>query len=128
MMSILYIIFTIYLVKLLMILAKIFAVILSVWLLLLLTKRLLMHFMYHKIKKVVIIRQKDIIRRHSIPVGYSQGYHISEHYKYEYEKIGVKYKTRVYFGEKLFFFFTFHDSDNFFGRMLSDNLVIANKI
>lgn len=127
-MTFLYLIVSVYLVKLLQILINLFIIAFAIWLLIAIIKRIVLRLFYKKIKKVIIVRKKELTRRHDVPTGYIDGYFGGEIYSYEYEHTGVKYKTRVYFGEKFFLFYTFYGTDPAFIKILNDDRIIKNTL
>ena len=113
-------------VNILFVLAKYAVAIVILWFVVRAIKRRLLRSCYHKIKKVVFVKRKDLVRRHDIPTGYTSGYYGGEHYKYEYEHAGVKYRTRVYYGKKFFLIYSFLGTDPIFIKILNDDNIEKN--
>ena len=112
--------------RIFMILAKLTAALVILWLLGRGIKRLLLSTLYNKIKKVIFTKKKDVVKRHDIPTGYTDGYYGGQHYKYEYEHAGVKYRTRVYYGKKFFLIYSFLGTDPIFLKILNDDNIEKN--
>ena len=100
--------------------AKNLIVLYAIWLFGKLVCRWSILWFYERIDRVVIAGKKDLIRRISVPTGYSEGFYRVEHYKYVYQKEGRKYRTRVYLGGKFFLPYSFRDTDTLFLRLLND--------
>ena len=109
-----------WLVRILTVAAKIASAVLAAWLLYKLICRIIIKSCYNKISRVAIYKKKDIIARYEVPTGCSRGYYQTTHYKYVHKHEGAKYKTRVYFGGKFFFLYSFRDSDKLFLRLIDD--------
>lgn len=91
-------------------------------------RRLTILLFYKHITRVAIYGKKDIIIRESVPMGYSENYYRVEHYKYIFKNVGVKYKTRVYFGDGFYLPYRFKDTDKVFQKLLVDSEIMFEEL